>query len=167
MKSWFVVYTHPREESVALENLARQGFETYWPRYRKRSSHARRVTEVAASLFPRYLFVSFDCARNGWRAIRSTRGVADLVQQGSKPVPVPGRLIDDIRAREDASGFVLLGHQIELTRGQAIEIESPAFRGHHLIFETKKDSDRVVALLRLLGREFEVEVPVGRVLPAA
>ena len=78
MLSWFVVYTHPREEALAQENLARQGFETYWPRYRKRSSHARQVQEVAASLFPRYLFAAFDMSETGWRTIRSTRGVVDL-----------------------------------------------------------------------------------------
>lgn len=167
MQSWFVVYTHPREEAIAQENLLRQGFTTYWPRYRKRSSHARRVQEVAASLFPRYLFAAFDAGTSGWRAIRSTRGVAELVRQGLQPVPVPERLIDEIRAREDRDGFVVLGRQIELTKGQRIQLEGSAFRGHQLIFETKKDSERVVALLSLLGREHEVEVPVGSILPAA
>ena len=40
MRSWYVVYTHPREEALAEENLKRQGFEVYWPRYKKRASHA-------------------------------------------------------------------------------------------------------------------------------
>ncbi|MGQ0671783.1 MAG: transcriptional activator RfaH [Hyphomicrobium sp.] len=167
MQFWFVIYTHPREEAVAEENLRRQGFVTYWPRYRRRSSHARKIRDVPAALFPRYLFATFDRRETGWRSIRSTRGVADLVRNGHDPVPVPLRFIEEIRAREDADGYVVLAHQVELYKGQRIRLQSEAFRSHDLFFEAKKDSDRVVALLRLLGREFEVELPVGSIVPAA
>lgn len=167
MRNWYVVYTHPREESVAEENLKRQGFEVYWPRYRKRSSHARRVQEVAASLFPRYVFAAFDAAECGWRTIRSTRGVVDVVRQGFDPVPVSAELIEEIHAREDEAGYVVIGKQIELHKGQRIHLKGDAFKGHDLIFEAKKDSDRVIALLSLLGREFEVSVPVGQIIPAS
>jgi len=167
MQAWFVVYTHPREEAVAEENLARQGYTTYWPRYARRVSHARKVQEVMASLFPRYLFVSFDPARHGWRSIRSTRGVVDLVRHGYEPTQVSPALIDMIRAREDARGSVVLGRQIALEKGQRFRLKGGAFDAHELIFETQKDSERVVALLSLLGREFKVEVPVAQILPAA
>jgi len=167
MRQWFVVYTHPREEALAEEHLRRQGFEAYWPRYRKRVSHARSVREAPASLFPRYLFTAFDAGQGSWRAIRSTRAVVDIVRQGFEPVPVCDRLVTDIRSREDANGYVVLGRQIELQKGQRIHIDNDAFKGHELIFEAKKDSDRVVALLRLLGREFEVAVPLGSIRPMA
>jgi transcriptional antiterminator RfaH len=167
MQSWFVVYTHPREEAVAEENLARQGFTTYWPRYAKRVSHARKVQEVAASLFPRYLFVAFDPAVHGWRSIRSTRGVVDLVRHGNEPTRVCDGLIEAIRAREDERGTVVLGRQIELEKGQRFRLKGGAFDAHELIFDARKDSERVVALLTLLGREFTVEIPVAQILPAA
>jgi transcriptional antiterminator RfaH len=167
MDQWYVVYTRPREEHVAEENLVRQGFETYWPRFRKRSAHARRVQEVTASLFPRYLFSRFSLEDAGWRVIRSTRGVAGLVSQGFDPTPISEQLIDDIRSREDDKGYVVLGRQIELQKGQRIQLASEAFKGLEVVFEAKKDSDRVVALLGLLGREFKVSIPVSQVVPAA
>ena len=167
MDQWYVIYTRPREEAVAEENLVRQGFQTYWPRYRKRSSHARRVQDVTASLFPRYLFARFDLATAGWRVIRSTRGVAGLVSQGFDPTPVSERLVNDIQAREDKEGFVVLGRQIEFQKGQRIQLASEAFRGLDIVFEAKKDSERVVALLGLLGRQFEVAIPVSQVVPAS
>ena len=82
MKSWYVAYTQPRNEKLALEHLVRQGFEVFCPQYRKRRSHARRIDMVPAPLFPRYLFVAFDASDPQWRAIRSTRGVIDLVRHG-------------------------------------------------------------------------------------
>jgi transcriptional antiterminator RfaH len=166
MRQWFVVYTHPREEHIAEENLARQGYVTYLPRYKKRVSHARKVQEVMASLFPRYLFVAFDPAETGWRTIRSTRGVVDLVRHGNDPTPVSTRLIEDMREREDDAGCVVLGRQVELVKGQRITLKGDAFKGHDLIFETMKDADRVVALLTMLGREFKVEVPIASIAPA-
>lgn len=167
MDAWYAVYTRPREEAIAQENLERQGFATYWPRYRKRASHARRIEEVAAGLFPRYLFARLDLSQSGWRTIRSTRGVVGLVTQGAEPASVSARLLDGIRAREDEQGFVVLGRQIELKKGQRVQLASDAFKGHDLIFEARKDSERVVVLLGLLGRQFEVAVPVREVMPVA
>lgn len=166
MDQWYVIYTRPREETIAEENLIRQGFQTYWPRYRRRSSHARKVQEVAASLFPRYLFARFSLKDAGWRVIRSTRGVAGLVSQGFDPTPIPAHFIEDIRSREDEGGFVVLGRQIEFQKGQKIQLAADAFKGLEIIFEAQKDSERVVALLGLLGREFKVSIPVSQVVPA-
>jgi len=35
MKSWYVIHTKPRNESVAEEHLRRQAFETYLPRIKQ------------------------------------------------------------------------------------------------------------------------------------
>lgn len=153
MKQWHVVYTHPREEAVAAEQLGRQEFEVYWPVYRKTVSHARRRVERAASLFPRYLFVAFDPCSTGWRTIRSTRGVVDLIRNGFDPIAVPESLVTAIRAREDTEGRVVLGRQINLVKGQRFKLNDPAFEGQELIFDCQKDADRVVALMSLLNGE--------------
>ena len=73
----------------ACWHLARQGFETYLPRYLKRRRHARRVEMLPAPLFPRYLFVAIDMATQRWRSISSTIGVTQLVCAGDVPAPVP------------------------------------------------------------------------------
>ena len=40
---WYVVQTQVNGEAKAAENLRRQGYETYLPRYLKRRRHARKV----------------------------------------------------------------------------------------------------------------------------
>lgn len=164
---WYVVHTHPREEQGAAEQLARQDFSVYLPQYAKRRSHARRVETVTAPLFPRYLFVQFDSADAHWRVIRSTRGVIDLVRNGIDPVPLPSGVIDDIRDREGPDGRVILGKHLKLNRGDAIRIDRGPFAAHLAIFEGMRDSERVIALLSLLGREVAVELPIGAVLPSS
>ncbi len=166
MKHWYAVYTQPRNEERAHEHLARQGFEVFLPRYLKRRSHARRVTVAPAPLFPRYLFVSFDASQQRWRAIRSTRGVIDLVSNGDTPVPVPEAVINEIERRRDADGFVVLARHLGLKRGMQDPDRCRAVCGREAIFEEQRDEDRVIALLSLMGREVLVQMPIRAVMPA-
>lgn len=160
MKRWYVIYTQPRHEGLAAENLLRQDFDVFFPRHLKRRSHARRIDFVPAPLFPRYLFVGFDADNGGWRVIRSTRGVVDLVRDGIDPVAVPDGVIEEIRRREDQDGFVVLGKHLKLDRGSRILIGEGPFASCEAIFQAHKDENRVFALLSLLGRAVVVDVPI-------
>jgi transcriptional antiterminator RfaH len=166
MKQWYAVYTQPRNEERAQQHLRRQRFEVLLPRYLKRRSHARRVTMVPVPLFPRYLFVSFDPEQQRWRAIRSTRGVIDLVSNGEIPVPVPDAVVSEIERRRDADGYVVLARHLDLRRGTRIRIDAGPFSGTEAIFEAKRDDERVIALLTLMGREVVVQLPIRAVAPA-
>ncbi len=166
MKRWYAVYTQPRNEMLASEHLARQDFDVFLPRYMKRRSHARRVDLVPAPLFPRYLFVTFDANEGNWSAIRSTRGVIDLVRNGHDPVPVSNAIIDEIQRRRDEEGFVVLGKHLDLKRGARIRIDTGPFADYEAIFESRRDDERVVALLSLLGRKVMVELSIHSVVPA-
>jgi transcriptional antiterminator RfaH len=166
MTQWFAIYAQPQKEDLASGHLARQGFEVFYPRYLKRRSHARRVDMVPAPLFPRYLFVRFDPQYTQWQAIRSTRGVISLVSNGNDLVPVPDVVINEIRAREDAEGYVVLANQLKMARGAKIRIEEGPLSSCDAIFEAQKDGDRVVALLSLFGRKVVTHLPSRSVAPA-
>jgi transcriptional antiterminator RfaH len=166
MNCWYAVYTQPRHETLAGEHLQRQGFDVFLPLYLKRRSHARRVDMVPAPLFPRYLFVTFDAGKAGWRVIRSTRGVIDLVRNGLDPVPVSEAIIEEIRRRRDKDGYVVLARHLNLKRGARIRIDTGPFADYEAIFESQRDDQRVVALLSLLGRQVVVELPIRAVIPA-
>src|SRR5262249_60770283 len=87
-------------------HLERQAFDTYLPRYLKRRRHARRVDTVPAPLFPRYLFVGIDLSAQCWRSIFSTLGVSRLVCNGELPTPIADQVIQNLKASEDADGYV-------------------------------------------------------------
>jgi transcriptional antiterminator RfaH len=167
MKRWYAIYTQPRNEDLAAAHLSRQSFDVFFPRYIKRRSHARKIDVVPAPLFPRYLFASFDPNESRWRAIRSTRGVIDLVRNGLDPVSVPHEIIDEIRARQDTDGFVVLARHYKLKKGAKIRIEAGPFAEHEAIFEVQRDDERVIALLSLLGRKVLIELPIQSVVPTS
>lgn len=153
---WFVAQTHAHAERKAAEHLARQGYLTYLPRYRKRRRHARRVDEVAAPLFPRYLFIAADAAAQSWRAIHSTVGISRLVCNGDLPAAVGGDVVDALRAREDERGFVQLDTRPRFAPGDAVRIVDGAFAACLGLFECMTDGERVAILLDLLGRKVRV-----------
>src|SRR5437660_12406028 len=100
-KRWYVVQTQVNGEVKAAQNLQRQGYEIYLPRYLKRRRHARKVDFTAKPLFPRYMFVAIDIATQRWRSIQSTCGVVRLVRNGDDPATVPEGVIQALKARED------------------------------------------------------------------
>lgn len=153
---WYVVQTQANSEKKAVAHLARQGFATYLPRYLKRRRHARRVDVVAAPLFPRYLFVEIDMAVQRWRSIYSTVGVSRLVCNGEFPVPVPERVVNLLKNREDTSGFIQLDHRPKFKTGDKVRVLEGAFYDYLGIYDGMLDRDRVEILLDLLGRKVRV-----------
>jgi transcriptional antiterminator RfaH len=91
---WYVAQTQPHAEAKASLHLRRQGFSIYLPRYLKQRRHARRIDEIAAPLFPRYLFVAVDLATQPWLSIDSTFGVSRLVRHGERPAPISEHVIE-------------------------------------------------------------------------
>jgi transcriptional antiterminator RfaH len=163
---WYVVQTQINAEAKAARNLLRQGFEIYLPRYLKRRSHARKIEKVAAPLFPRYMFVSIDIATQRWRSVQSTFGVSHLVLNGSDPAPVAGTIIDQLKAREDANGFVKLDQRAKFAIGEKVRVLAGVFAENFGLFDGMADRDRVAILLDLLGRKVRVSIEADMVAAA-
>ena len=159
MKRWYVVHTHARAEAMAREHLERQGFETYLPCYLRRRRHARRVEEVPAPLFPRYMFVTFDPGRVAWRPILSTIGVSNLLSEGERPLPVPEGVVEEIAAQENDDGLVSMAREEPYRRGDMVRVTGGPMGGLIGLFDGLSDRERVWVLLDLLGRQLRVKVP--------
>ncbi|MDA0262448.1 MAG: transcriptional activator RfaH [Proteobacteria bacterium] len=160
MLQWYCVYTQPQLELWARSNLWERGLDVYLPRLLKRRKHARRTDYVPRALFPRYLFVQAELEVCGTRAIRSARGVVDILSigSGSAPTPVDGAIIEAIRRRENDKGYVELDEIGALKKGDRVRIVEGALFDHVGLFESVNDDRRVVILLDLLGRAVRARV---------
>ena len=154
--SWHVVQVHVHAEARAQMHLVRQGFETYLPRYLKQRRHARRTETVAAPLYPSYLFVTFNPSIHRWRSIHSTVGVARLVCNGEAPAVIDGGIIDGLKSRENAQGFIQLERRPSFTSGDRVRVREGVFSDCLGLFESMGDCERVAILLELLGRKVRV-----------
>jgi transcriptional antiterminator RfaH len=163
---WYVVQTQVNGEAKAAQNLARQGYEIYLPRYLKRRRHARKVDFTAKPLFPRYMFVAIDMATQRWRSIQSTFGVARLVSNGDDPASVPEGVVHALRAREDDKGFVRLDSKPAFVPGDRVRVLAGAFMDSAGLFNGLADHDRVSILLDMLGRKVRVLLDADMVAAA-
>jgi len=154
--SWHVIQVHPHAETKAQMHLNRQSFPTYLPRYLKRRKHARRIEIVAAPLYPSYLFVSFNRRVHRWRSIHSTIGVARLVCNGDVPAVIDESIIDNLKGRENASGFIELDRRPQFAAGDKVRVREGVFCDCLGLFESMGDRERVAILLELLGRKVRV-----------
>ena len=153
---WYVAHTHPHAEAKATAHLSRQGFDIYFPRYIKRRRHARRIETVPAPLFPRYLFVAIDLNAQRWRSIFSTVGVSRLVCNGEDPSPVPVGIVEALKSREDANGFIKLDCRPRFHVGDKIRVLDGAFSSYLGLFDGMAERERIAILLDLLGRKVRV-----------
>lgn len=157
-KRWYVVVTQPNNEARARENLERQGFSVYLPRYRRTRKHARKTESVLRPLFPRYLFVGLDLARDRWRSVQSTLGVQSLVTSGDRPSEVPEAVIAAIQEREGEDGLVQISAP-PLPKGAKVRVLDGIFEDAVGVFERVAGEQRVAVLLQLLGREVMALLP--------
>ncbi len=158
--AWFLVRSKPRQEALALTNLARQGFESYLPLFATEKLVRRKLTVVQEPMFARYLFVRLDPSGNGqsWSPIRSTVGVSELVCFGSRPARVDTALITSLREREmaqqaDPDALFAAGDSVRITEG--------AFAGLEAIYQMNDAEGRAMVLLDLLSKPVAMTIDVA------
>jgi transcriptional antiterminator RfaH len=163
---WYAVNTHPREELKALSHLQRQEYQVYLPRYAKKIRHARKVEQVIRPFFPRYLFVNLNLAITGWRSVRSTIGVTDIVCFGGQPAPLPVGVVEALQSQEDADGYLNLVRQNSLKPGDPVIVLSGPFARQLGLCDGVSENERVAILLDLLGRKVRVQLDADVVAAA-
>ncbi len=161
-KSWYLIYTKPRQEKLAQENLERQGYMTYLPLIRKkRKRRGKRITVIEA-FFPRYLFISLNTTTDNWAPIRSTLGVANIVRFAQYPTVVSDSLISLLMSREDPDTG-LYDEDFSYKSGDSIRITDGTLAGYEGFFKARSGEERVIVLLNVMGNQSAVKVDVDAI----
>lgn len=159
MTQWYVMYTKPRQEAVALDNLQRQNYSVFFPQARVRKRKAGQGTvEALEPLFPRYMFVNMEMGVDDFSKLRSTKGCVDLVKFGGKAATVPAELIELIRGEVDEHCVLNLSAITQLEVGGAVRVAEGPFEGLMGTIAKQKGEERVIVLLKVLGAERSVEL---------
>ncbi|MEN9384584.1 MAG: hypothetical protein RL323_1727 [Pseudomonadota bacterium] len=158
---WFLVYTKPKSESIALENLRVQGYEAWLPCVKKLARGPSSGSDLGltqGALFPRYVFFRPAHHQQSIAPARSTRGVCNMVKFGHEPAALPhhklvqiARWVDEQQLRGPVD---LLGIQV----GQSVKIASGPLSGLNALVKMT-EQERVIVLLEMMGKEHTVAVP--------
>ena len=166
MKAWYLLYSKPQRERLALENLERQGYPSYLPLIQNRKRRKGRYVSVIEPMFPRYLFVHLSDETDNWGPIRSTIGVANLVRFGMQAARVPDSLIEIMNAREQ-DGVQALAPP-DFKPGDQVRIVEGMMAGYEALFQARTGKERVVLLLQLAqDRTARIQVSANDIEPAS
>ncbi len=150
---WYVVYTKPKMESLAMSHLERQGFECYGPKVLQESVLRKKIVCQEASLFPRYLFIRpSNQEALSLYPVRSTVGVTNLVTFGSQRTPgkVPSEWIEALKSEEAKRQLEPFPHAFK--KGENVMILDGPFQGLLGVFDFQEERDRVMVLINFLGK---------------
>jgi transcriptional antiterminator RfaH len=152
---WYLIYTKPRQETVALLHLQRQGYVCYMPALPVEKVRHRSLQQVVVPLFPRYLFVQLGSDRldKSWAPIRSTHGVMHIVRFGAQPARVKTELIEWLRQQEIALSPT---PQTAFTPGQKLVVTNGPFTGIEGIFRMHDGEQRVMLLIQWMHRPVQI-----------
>lgn len=153
MEHWYVVYTKPRKEAVAEENLKRQGYEAYLPLIEQPRRRRARWGVAIDPLFPRYLFIRLRAGVDSIGPIRYTTGVSGLVRFAEEPAVVEDHIIESLRRRADGKTGLHYPEAPRFSPGDTVIIDAGPLAGVEAVFVAETGQERVAILLHMLGRE--------------
>jgi len=158
-RSWYLIYTKPRQENLARENLDRQGFVTYLPLAEQTRRRNGRYIKIIEPYFPRYVFIQLNTDTDNWAPIRSTLGVSQMVRFGGLPAVIPDDLIACLEENDGSNG-VQKQIKKDMSPGDRIEIVNGPFAGYRGIYQQQKSAERVAVLLEIVGKNAALTLSV-------
>lgn len=155
---WYLIYTKPRQEKLALHNLQQQKYTCFLPMLLREKVQKNTIATHEEALFPRYLFVQLSSDLHGpsWSPIRSTIGVCSLVRFGQKPAKVAPALIQVLQNTNNTPK-----KPAPLFRsGDKLQITSGPFSGVEALYQTTDKNKRVLVLFEMLQHPISAAIEV-------
>lgn len=186
---WYLVQCVGQSDGHVLNWLGKFNFETYYPMVREmralpknKMSHAQRSAVAAGGLaimrpsvvpfFPRYVFVSFDMGKHGWRDIFEFAGVVGMHCEGDRPAPISNDLIAGIRAKEidgavpgktPARLIFKVGEKVRITETAMATQEGVVEELPDVPIEELDPNDRIRIAVRLFGVQRSVDLAIHQI----
>ena len=154
---WYLAYTKPRQEQIALTNLEQQAFEAYLPLYKKFKKTEQGPVAQFEPMFPRYILFRPSKAEQSISVVRNTKGIATIVRFGFEPALLNDELVQRIRLLEEDRNHATLQELSNLKAGQTVRLKHTALGGIEGLIQSVS-SKRVAVLLEILGRPTVVKV---------
>lgn len=157
--NWYVVRTKPKQEFRALENLENQRHVCFMPTIKVEKTRCGKLHSHVEPLFSRYLFMQLSTAES-WTAIRSTRGVSNLVSFGGRYATLSNECIDALR---NAQMLV----QPIYEPGEKVIITTGPFIGFEGVYQMMDGDARALVLIELLSRPQKLPIALEALKKAA
>ncbi len=156
-KFWYAVYTKPKSEFKASEQLKEIGVEYYLPTITKVKQWSDRKKKITEPIMRGYVFI-YVCEKERLRCLEQDAIVRCVLDRG-KAARIPEWQIDNLkRMLEVKSDFFL---QEGFVPGKKVLIKDGPFEGVIGVIQKFEDGKRVIAVsIDLLNRSVIAHFPV-------
>ena len=148
-KRWCIAQIKPNSYNSAIQNLERQGFETFLPKMEITQRQKNKFVVKNVYVFPGYMFVSFDPHIITWTKINSTYGVSKILTFNKKPSEISSDLILAIKIRYEINSNPT--QKEKLQKGDSIKFSSGIFTDLIAKVESVEEKNRIWFLLESMG----------------
>jgi len=180
---WYVIHTYSGMENRVKQNLDSRVktlgmeeyiFETVVPTEEVVETRSGTRKTVTRTVLPGYVLVRMELTDASWSAVRHTPSVTGFVAHANAPVPLS---LDEVhkmlapaalaRAAAAASGPKKRTRKVEVADfkvGDSVMVVNGPFSGvHATITEINANSQRLKALVEILGRETPVDLTFNQI----
>jgi transcription antitermination factor NusG len=162
--SWYAAYTKCNHEGVVKRLLRDKGINTFLPKIIVPSRRKDRKVLIRRPLFPNYLFVELNEARENWMKTYRTPGLARICGNNGRPMPIPDEDIKSIQifVNSDRNIYPLPYLQV----GTRVQVISGPLAGAIgvMVKEDRKHRQLVVSL-ELMGQSVSAYLADDEVRP--
>ena len=148
-KRWFIAQIKPNSYHPAIQNLERQGFETFLPKMEITQRKENKFVVKNVYVFPGYMFVCFDPHTISWTKINSTYGVSKILTFSNKPTEISSHLILELKNRYEINSK--LTQKEKLQKGDSIKFYAGPFTDLIAKVESVEGKNRIWILLEAMG----------------
>lgn len=149
VKKWLVARIKSNSYDLAIRNLERQGFETFFPKMKVTKKKENKFIGQDVLVFPGYGFVGVDLQNSYWTKINSTYGVSKLLAFNNKPCEIPLDLIVTLKNRFENKVDPIINEKLK--KGDIIKFNNGPFTKLFANFEKVEEDKRIYVLLEFMG----------------
>ena len=148
-KKWFIAQVKSNSYNSAIQNLERQGFETFLPKMKITLRQKNKFIIKNVYVFPGYMFVCFDPYIISWTKINSTYGVSKILAFNQKPSEISSDLILELKTRYEINHNPVLKEKLQ--KGDSIKFNLGPFADLIAKVESVDENNRIWVILEAMG----------------
>ena len=161
MKKWFALYTKPRHEFKALEQINAFDITTYLPTTTVIKQWSDRKKKITEPLFRGYIFINADESERNLSL--TSEAVLKTIFFNGKPAVIPDWEMNNLKQILNHSNKVTVHNGI--IKGTKVEIASGPMIGLEGVVSTvSKDEQTLAVSIEMLNRSVIITLPTSTVI---
>ena len=158
---WYLLSIKPNAYRLAEENLARQRFGVFSPKYNSTKVKGSRFFDHIQPLFPGYLFAEVSRSSPEFKVLNYTRGVNKIISFTDRYYPIKKTLVENLRLHCDEKD--IFSHELSFKLGDRVKIEHGPFTSFFGKIVSAQSSLRVQVLLEFLNFNARTEIATSNI----